>query len=283
MAEALAGDGREVVATYRNRVPAIFNDSRIKTLRLDLTDSRLRLDDVDVVVHAAAVHPHTQPPPTAQDYVHSNLLATLNVIDFCRTHHTRFLIFLSSVSVHGTVGTSELDETTPISNPGLYGISKYFGEKALSDSRDQVSSVAIRLPGVVGRGAFTPWLGTVLERALCGESIPIYNAEAMFNNLIDVSELGRFVNVVIGSSFSGCEVVNIAASEPIRVREAVELIVSETASKSGIHEQVAARPSFSIRTDRIRHLFGFEPASTREVICRFVKDNLGIAKQLPVS
>ena len=98
----------------------------------------------------------------------------------------------------------------------------------------------------------------------------------MFNNVVDLLELRRFISWIIDRGFSGCDFFNLAASEPIRIREVVDLIVTPMGSKSQILERDTRKQSFSIKIDKIRQVFGFEPATTRSIIQRYVTENMPV-------
>jgi len=148
------------------------------------------------------------------------------------------------------------------------------GELIMKQYANHFPSVCIRLPGVVGKGYFTPWLGMAVVKASRNEPIVIYNPNSLFNNVVDLLELYRFISWIMSTPFSGFDVVNLAASEPMRVREVIDLIISLTGSKSQVLEQATGKQSFSIKTEKIRRVFGFEPATTKDIIHRYVTENL---------
>src|SRR5207248_1320682 len=86
-----------------------------------------------------------------------------------------------------------VDETTPITDPDIYGLTKLIGEKLVGDPTATFRSIAIRLPGVVGPGSVRNWLTNVVAAAKEGREIDIYNPTASFNNAIHVADLARFV------------------------------------------------------------------------------------------
>ena len=263
----------DVIAIYRNTKPRIQHvSSNIKLIRHDLSQDIKGLEQVDIIIHAAA-HTHLITHSTAFDYIQSNIMGTLNLANYAKVISPRLFIYLSTLSAYGEILADEINEDTPLNKPEMYGLSKYTGELILREYEDYFPSICIRLPGVVGAGYFTPWIGSVLIKAAKDEPITIYNSESIFNNIVDLSEIQRFISWISDKEFAGFDSFNLAANEPITIRKVVDLIVSLTGSKSKIIEQNTNKKSFSIATEKINQIFGFIPTSTTKIICRYVEQN----------
>ncbi len=270
VALALARGGIDVLAVYRRTrpvVPAEVED-RISLLRRDLAVSLDLEERVDVVVHAAA-HTHLIPNSGCQDYIRNNVLSTLNMAQYARSRQVGLFVYLSTLSVYGTVTVPLLTEQTPLNQPQMYGLTKYMGETILREYRNDVSSVCIRLPGVVDEGYFEPWLGQTLKRALRESRIVIYNGDSPFNNVIDPAGLVKFIRYLADSKFSGFEVVNMAAAEPITVRMVVKTLCAAADSGSEVVDKSSDRASFLIDLSRMQSRFSFLPDTTREIVTRY--------------
>jgi len=133
---------------------------------------------------------------------------------------------------------------------------------------------------VVGRGDFQPWIGTALHAAMRHEPIWIYNPDASFNNIVDLQEITRFIAYLIEHGVGGCELVHLAASEPMRIWDVVALIRSLTGSRSEVLVMDrAVKHSFAISIARLRDRFGFFPSTTREILQRYVMENVPAPSQ----
>lgn len=275
LAQAFLSDGHTIIATYRKTAPRVTEASgRLHAVQADLAESCDVLAPADVVVHAAA-HTHLVPNSTARDYVRTNLLGTLNLVDYAKAVRPKLFIYLSTISVYGDVMAGELVEETPLHKPELYGATKYAAELMVREAGEVFPTLCVRLPGIVGRGYFTPWVGQMLQAAIRHEPIRIYNPDALFNNVIDLQELKRFIAHLIDHGVSDCGLVNLATDEPMRIREVMQLIISLTGSRSRVLVMGRAeKRSFSISTARLRDRLGFHPATTREIIHRYVLENL---------
>jgi len=273
LADLFSSQGHEVVATYRATVPkSLATAPKIKFLKLDIVEGLERIGPVDGIIHAAA-HTHLIPNSTAADYIHSNVTGTLNLARYAKSVDPRVVVYLSTLSVYGSIETSELQEDTPLNRPEMYGLTKYMGEMILREHADSFPTVCIRMPGVVGRGYFTPWLGSVLKRAARNEPITVYNPDSLFNNVVDLMEVQAFIAQVTETEQTGFKVVNLSSVEPINVRQVVELVVSTMGSSSPILEEQSTRQSFSISTEYLMREFDFQPSTTRDIVERYVSEN----------
>jgi len=275
LASLFAEQGEEVIAGYRNTLPNFTGSyaDNIQPRQLDVSENLDDLEPVDVVIHAAA-HTRLIPNSTTEDYIRSNLTGTLNLAGYAKRTKPLIFIYMSTISMFGQINVTELDEDTPPNGPGTYGMTKYLGELVLQDNAENFRSVSIRLPGVVGPGYFTPWVGGVLTKASRNEDIEIYNPDSLFNNIVDLEELGRFVSCVSRCGIQGFESVNLASKDPITTREVVDAIISLTDSRSNVTSRTVDRTSFLIRWQKALDIFGFDPASTKAIVHRYVAANL---------
>ncbi|MBI4356168.1 MAG: NAD(P)-dependent oxidoreductase [Candidatus Omnitrophica bacterium] len=278
LVQALAGEGHEVTAVYRRSRPESWQTLRaVRWVQADLAHGAAELPAAEAVVHAAALHYQSQPRPTPADLVRANVLSTLHLAEWARRCAVRCFIHLSTVTVHGTVQEPLLTETTPVVEPDLYGATKFAGERILQAYGEAFPVTVLRLPGVVGSGTDGPWLGRVLRLALAHEPIAIYNGEVWFNNVTDVTELEHLVLRLLERPPSGYRALPVGAAEPMRLREVVELVVSATRSRSAIVEAPTTRRSFTIDIDPLVCATEFQPSTTRALVERYVRSNLGLA------
>jgi nucleoside-diphosphate-sugar epimerase len=272
LAQHFARQGHRVLAGYRNTPLWVDALPNLVAVRMDLAEGVPIDEPVQVIVHAAA-HTHLDPHARARDYARSNVMGTAALAEFARTHDTRVIVHLSTVSVYGEVHGPAIAANTPFDHPGLYGATKYLAELILADHVNSFASVSLRLPGVVGRSYFTPWLGRLLSRALSDEPIEAYNPLALFNNVVDTNELARCVEYLIGSEIRGSHTAALAASDPVSINQVVSAVVRFADSRSVVRWQSGRRKSFTIDVGGIREL-GFHPVSTMAIIERYVKTNL---------
>lgn len=267
-------DGHEILATYRNHKPGMpYDQDRLTLIRTDLSQKIPCEEATDIIIHCAG-RTSLKKGSTAREYVDSNVTATMNVSDYGNDSGAGLVVYLSSLSVYGDINEEQLSEDSPIVNPGLYGMTKYLGERILKDPVNNFSSLSIRLPGVVGKGYFLSWMGTLVQKMVAGEPVAIYNPDALFNNIVDLFELKRFISHMIQSRYKGYETVNLAASRPLTINHLIELLLSLTGSISKVETRAGNR-SFWITTDCLENRFNYIPATTKTVIARYINENKG--------
>ena len=268
----LAEAGHEVMGLYRNTRPSA--DGCITLIKHDLAHPLNSLPQVDVIIHTAVQNLH-QTATVARDFINTNVVGAINLANYAERVGARFLLNFSSVSVYGMVKTGLLEETTPLTTPELYGASKYMAELIFQEKA--VPLLSIRLPGIVGPGTFSPWLGKVCKSALEGLDIGIFCPDAPFNNIVSVQELSRFTNFCLTRQWQGTQMVNFGASQPSTIRGVAEAIIATTRSSSQIVVKDSPSTPFSISTNRLEAL-GFTPAGTLDQVTRYAKSCLSYSK-----
>jgi nucleoside-diphosphate-sugar epimerase len=161
--------------------------------------------------------------------------------------------------------------------PDLYGVTKYAGEVILKEYSRDFASTVVRLPGIVGAGLELgrPWLVGILKRALAGEDIIYANPKALFNNVVDLEEILRFIRHIFNDWLPDpFDVVYLSASDPIPVKQVIDRLVAESGSESVVDSNAEARDSFIIDVSHLIDAYGFHPSATIDIIRRFVRLNL---------
>lgn len=223
-------------------------------------------EPVDAIVHAAAQSPSGG--AIEEDYVSSNVKAMRNLIKYALRHKVRKFINLSSISVYGEVSDDILTEDTPISNPDIYGITKYEAERLLGKESEKVPSVSLRLPGIVGRGARSCWVARTAAKMKKGEDISIYNPDSLFNNMVHLKDLESFITHLINSEWGGASAVNLGCNDPVTIRELAENLKSCLNSYSKIRVKKSIRSSFTISCDRACKI-GYEPRKLWDILYEY--------------
>ena len=186
------------------------------------------------------------------------------------------VVYLSSLSVYGTIRVSVVDETTPIRDPDVYGKTKYRAEGMLSDrvaaGKGRLSGLAIRLPGVVGPGAHRNWLATTLAKIRAGQSISVFNPDAPFNNVVHVADLATFIARILERGWRGYDLLTIAARDPLPIRGVVERLISLSGSKAELRQVPARQRAFTVTSARAVNRYGYSPASVAEILIRFASE-----------
>ena len=255
----------ELICVCRNRKP---EGLKAKVIYSDLSKELKFNESVDVIVHAAAQSP--APGIVINDYIKSNIDSVNNIIEYAKRMNVKKIIYLSSVSIYGEVRDLVVDEDTELVNPDIYGMTKYIGEKLLCEASD-ISVIALRLPGVIGKGATTPWLAKVMDKLRRGRKVEIYNHESLFNNLIHVEDLEIFINSLINMDWKGFIKLTLACKEALTVEKVAYLLRDYMNSSSEIELSDLKRNSFTISIDRAIKM-GFNPMSVKDALYKYSND-----------
>jgi UDP-glucose 4-epimerase len=275
VATALLDRGHQVTAVVGRRSTGRLTKAamgRLTVLCGDLADDRFDLpQDIEVVVHAAATSPATG--INVATMVRDNVVATARLLHHATRIGVQSVIYLSSLSVHGYVPATELDEHTEIRNPDAYGLTKLLGEQMLAELAPSLRALAIRLPGMLGRGSVRNWLTSVLAAAQAGRDIPVYNCAAPFNNAAHVEDLAEFVNeTIVDESWGGVAAFPIGAAGSISVGEAVMILIDGTGGGSRILDRGMRTPCFTI-SNRAALARGYRPREIVDMLRDFVREN----------
>jgi D-erythronate 2-dehydrogenase len=178
VAECLVGEAMiEAVRLVDRTTPPCPDDPRFKACRADLTEPDARLlDGIDTVIHLASIPGGSaEVDPALSRRVNLDApLALLETLD-ARAEPSRF-VQASSIAVFGAIIDPVDDRTVP--EPSLvYGAHKRMVEIALRDfhRRGRVSTIALRLPGIVARprgnaGLKSAFMSEVFHAARAGEA-----------------------------------------------------------------------------------------------------------------
>jgi len=276
LASALVARGHRITAVVRSTRGRLVGDpsgaaDRFAIISGDLSGDMVLPEQVDVVVHAAASSP--APGVTIADFVRDNVLSTERIMDYAVRAGARKFIYFSSLSVHGRIETPLVDEKTPVLDPDAYGMTKRIGEQILQAGSTVLPSLALRLPGVIGRRSVRNWLTRVLAAARNGEDVEVYNPDGPFNNAVHVEDLARFVCGLLDREWTGFDAFPLAAGGQTTVGEAAHVIVGGFGARSRIRIVPSQAQSFAISIDRARKRYGYAPMQIADMLRRFVREN----------
>jgi cupin fold WbuC family metalloprotein len=277
--DRLASHGHRIAAVIR---PGTIRSDRdgataenienVNIIQTDLGSPTGLPRQVKTIVHTAAKS--LGPGVTNQDIAADNVEVTRRLIDYARRSGVEKIIFLSSISIYGDVAGSLIDDATPIINPNPYAASKLLCEQMLAECADEISSLSLRLPGVIGPGSKANWLSSVLGQLKAGKPVHFTNPETDFNNAIHLDELAEFVNELVDIPLEGANVINLASEGYISVGEVVELLHQECGSTSELVGVDAPNaPNFTIDIGTASEKMGWTPSNIRDLLIRFADEN----------
>ncbi len=260
-----------VVGSSRGRLADPINDhGNLQIIQADLSKPFNMVAQVDAIIHAAARSPG--PGVSTDDLVRDNVLATRNLITFAKRSGVHLFIFFSSLSVYGEVNTEVLNEQTPIRNPGPYGLTKLLCEEMLKAESPSLRSLAIRLPGIIGRGSTRNWLSRSLAAALTGGPIKIFNADAPFNNAVHITDLCRFLIGLLSKRWNGFDTVCLGSNGALPVSTVAKYLLEGAGHGSKIVIENSSRNSYLISSKRAQTLYDYSPVEITTMLEKFTRE-----------
>ncbi len=217
---------------------------KVKVIQGDIRDPdavERALEDVDVVVHAAAalpLYPH-------EEIYSTNIDGTRTVLEAAYRRGVRRLIHISSTAVYGIPDHHPLLEDDPLSGVGPYGKSKVQAEEICHEYRRKGLCIPILRPksfvGPERLGVFA----LLYEWASEGKNFPILGSGRNHYQLLDVEDLCQAIVLAAnGPEEAANDVFNIGARQFATVREEFQAVLD----KAGYGRRVISIPATPART-----------------------------------
>jgi nucleoside-diphosphate-sugar epimerase len=167
------------------------------------------------------------------------------------------------------------EDLAPV-EPDVYGRSKAECERLLAAAVDGGlrSGLAIRLPGTVGRGSHDNFLSGALAAALQGDTVTVRHPDALFNNIVFVGDLARFLWTWAEASRPGYHVTNLAARDPVALRTVSATLFECLALPPRVAYVTSGKQPFLISIDRALSL-GYDAPTVMNSLTAFVADATG--------
>ena len=284
-----------------DRLKRLGQNSRFSFFKTDLSDLAGMTDifashQIDAVVNLAAqagvryslINPHA--------YVESNLVGFVNVLECCRHHHVKHLVFASSSSVYGANTNMPFSVHDNVDHP----VSLYAATKKSNELMAHTYSHLYELP-CTGLRFFTvygPWgrpdmaLFLFTKAILNNEPIKVFNHGKMRRDFTYIDDIVEGVVRVIDNPPKGrpewsgekpdpsCpkapyKVYNIGNSSPVLLMdfiEAIEKAIGKTAEKNMMPLQPGDVPATWANVDDLVEDLDYKPATPiQQGVDNFVK------------
>ena len=282
------------VRLKKNRITENAGFDNFQFHKIDIAESEALKklfceNEFDCVVHLAAQAGVRYSLVNPQAYIHSNVSGFANVLECCKTHKIKHLVFASSSSVYGN-NKMPFNENAPIDNP----VSLYAATKKSNELMAYAYANVFKLP-VTGLRFFTvygPWgrpdMATFLfvKAILNDQPISVFNngdLQRDFTYIDDIVEgVIRIVKKIPSASIP-YEIYNIGNNRPVKLLDfigEIEKAVGKKAKKKLMPMQAGDLKATYADISKLRKAVGFEPKTNiEEGIERFVEWYLGYFKR----
>ncbi|MCD6408060.1 NAD(P)-dependent oxidoreductase [bacterium] len=179
--------------------------------------------DIDVLIHMAAIGE----PAEVEEIYSTNIISTLNLLEYYKNKKLKKFIYFSSVCVYGLPGSGvfpdylPIDEDHPHKAVDSYGISKSLTEKLLGFYIRKVNfDLIILRPGAI----IVKEPRNYSFRLNLLKNDKTYREGGELWNYIDVRDLARAVKCVIDKKTEKFEVFNLTAPDHLLLKKNSSLI-----------------------------------------------------------
>jgi UDP-glucose 4-epimerase len=264
------------------------SDSRLAFTRGDITavapDDPL-LDGVEHVFHFAGIGDIVPSIDRPFEYMHTNVLGTVRMLEAARRARVRKFVYAASSSCYGIADQVPTTENAAICPEYPYALSKYQGEQAVLHWGKvyRLPVVSLRIFNAYGprsrtTGAYGAVFGVFLAQKLAGKPFTVVGDGTQRRDFIFATDLARAFLLAAESDVSG-EIFNVGAGNPQSVNRLVELLGGDV-----VH--IPRRPGEPDCTwadiSRIRDRLGWSPTVSFEEGVAAMLANIDCWRTAPV-
>ena len=267
----LQAEGHRVVGTMRSSKIGMQGLPADELVALDIENEMTFTNIVggfDSFIHIASLN-----EGSAEALLKATGLGMIYLLERAKQLNIRRLIHISSMSIHGRVLTEVVDEHTSVMHSVPVGAAKWAAECFISNERSSIESVSILSPAIAGPHANRHFLAKIFLSMVRGPGkISVSNPGHMFNNIVHENVIADFIITLIDKeSLPKYRAVPIGSTDPIPLREIIDLMAKATNYKGQINWVEPKTPPFRIDSTGAIEL-GYKPITTLETIDRWVHD-----------
>lgn len=268
--EYLEKNGVEVIGIYHNHKPC-YSTRKMFSCDLAREDIEKFISDeaIDAVIHFAGQMRGNM----VRDYLDNTIGSTRQLIKYAEKKKVRTFVYMSSISVYGET-LSAVNEASDRINLDDYGMTKYLCERMLEDSHIE-NKIVIRLPRTLGKGCDLsyPWIPKVTGQMLKNENVYYMNPDLMYNNMLYVDDLSKFLLWLLKENLSGFECFVLGAKGKMKIFDILTRLKEYLGSQSVLIEKPASGRNKCYAID-ITHAqdYGFVSREINSIIEKFAED-----------
>jgi len=223
-----------------------LNNSSVPINNIDLTENGClnEFQNVDIVCHLAAYKKAPKNSINSSDVMKVNFKMMDNVLEYCSNTNTK-LLFTSTSDVYGNSNTFTEDEPLTIGPPNVerysYTLSKLHDEQLVLNmvNEGSIHATIARIFGCASPRSNKGWSGghipLFIDKALKDEDIIIHGDGSQTRSISHAKDIVEGLNNMVNhiSELNG-EIYNLGTDEEMSVKDAAELIIKLTNSKSKV-------------------------------------------------
>ncbi len=292
LVDALLAKGMEVIVldNFSTGRPQNLNHvaGKIQLVECDISQASQWQDmfkNVQWVFHLAALADIVPSIENPDDYYKSNVNGTFNVLEACRKHHVKKIVYSASSSCYGIPDKYPTKETAAINTQYPYALTKHLGEQLVMHWYQiyDLPAVSLRFFNVYGprsrtSGTYGAVFGVFLAQKLAGKPFTVVGDGTQTRDFTYVKDVVNAIITVAESDVSG-EIINIGSDNTYSVNRLVELLDGEV-----VH--VPKRPGEPDCTwadiTKAKKLLSWQPKVSLEEGVGILLDNINYWREAPV-
>ena len=230
------------------------NDPRHEFVQADICDpeavSRVLGNGVDAVINFAAESHVDRSILKSDEFIRTNIVGTLNLIESCRKNKIGRFIQISTDEVYGSLGSSGMFTEQSLIAPN----SPYAASKASADLLVRSYFHTHGFPGLITRCSnnYGPYqfpeklIPLLISNAMAGEALPIYGDGLNVRDWIHVRDHCAAIDLVLHHGKDG-EVYNVGARQELPNIYVAHLILKLLDRDESLIKYVEDRPGHDRR------------------------------------
>jgi len=266
----------------------LLDRSKFTFLEADITnfdEIESIFQNTDWVFHLAALADIVPSIENPTEYYKSNVNGTFNVLQACRKHKIKKIVYAGSSSCYGIPDEYPTKETASIRPQYPYALTKNIGEQLVMHwcQLYKLSAVSLRFFNVYGprartSGTYGAVFGVFLAQKLSNKPFTVVGDGNQTRDFTFVSDVVSAIFTAAKSDLSG-EVINIGSSNTYSINRLVELLKGEVT-------YVPKRPGEPDCTwadiSKATHLLNWEPKVSLEEGVEILLDDMEYWADAPV-
>ncbi|BDX03997.1 NAD-dependent epimerase [Marinomonas pontica] len=277
----------------QHRLDQLLPYANFRFVKIDLADrdgmaQLFAEEQFQRVIHLAAQAGVRYSLEAPFEYVDSNLVGMMTILEGCRRNKVEHLVYASSSSVYGMNAKIPFSESDTVDHPvSLYAATKKANELMAHSYSHlyNIPTTGLRFFTVYGPGGrpdMAPWLFT--EAILNDKPIKVFNHGKMMRDFTYIDDIVegviRIQDVLPQAQQSQgttapYAIYNIGNNQPIQLSEfieAIETACGKTAEKIYMDMQPGDVPKTYADTAQLENAVGYKPATTiQEGMVKFVE------------
>lgn len=194
----------------------------------------MQFKSIDLVYHLAALSDVVPSIEEPIDYLQSNIMGTVNVLEAMRKYNVKKIVYAASSSCYGIPKNVPTSETDSIDTLYPYSLSKNIGEQIIQHwgKTYNLSYVSLRLFNVYGtrsrtNSAYGAALGVFIKQKLSNYPFTIIGNGKQKRDFIHVNDVVKAFYASSKKSVKN-QIINIGSGNPRSVLEMVKILEGKT-------------------------------------------------------